>query len=47
MTYKSFMTLSELIDMLLRRYWLQLPDGQEALESEDWGQLMQHVIQMR
>lgn len=47
MTYKSFTTLDELFDLLVKRFWIRPPDTLNARELEEWGKLKQHVIQMR
>jgi son of sevenless len=47
MTYKSFITLDELFDLLVKRFWIQPPDNLSPRELEEWRKLKQHVIQMR
>jgi son of sevenless-like protein len=47
MTYKSFTTLDELCDLLVRRFYIQPPDGLSPTELEEWKKLKQHIIQMR
>lgn len=47
MTYKSFITLDELFDLLVKRFWIQPPDNLNPRELEEWRKLKQHVIQMR
>jgi len=47
MTYKSFTTLDELLDLLIARFRIQPPDNLTSVEREEWGKLKQHVIQMR
>jgi son of sevenless-like protein len=47
MTYKSFTTLDDFFDHLVRRFRIQIPEGLSPTESEEWRKLKQHVIQMR
>lgn len=47
MTFKSFMSLDELFDLLVRRFWVQPPDSLNPAELEEWTKLKQHVIRMR
>ncbi|KAG1765912.1 ras guanine nucleotide exchange factor domain-containing protein [Suillus occidentalis] len=47
MTYKSFTTLDDFFDHLVRRFRIQTPEGLSPAESEEWRKLKQHVIQMR
>ncbi|KAH7910846.1 ras guanine nucleotide exchange factor domain-containing protein [Hygrophoropsis aurantiaca] len=47
MTYKSFTTLDELFDILVRRFFITSPDNLTAIELEEWKKLKQHIIQMR
>jgi son of sevenless len=47
MTYKSFATLNELFDLLVKRFRIQPPDNLNPRELEEWRKLKQHVIQMR
>jgi son of sevenless-like protein len=47
MTYKSFTTLDELFDLLVRRFYIQPPNNLTPTESEEWRKLKQHIIQMR
>ncbi|KAH8104489.1 ras GEF [Cristinia sonorae] len=47
MTFKSFMTLDELFDLLARRFWIQPPPNLNPTELEEWTKLKQHVIRMR
>ncbi|EGO23624.1 hypothetical protein SERLADRAFT_469753 [Serpula lacrymans var. lacrymans S7.9] len=47
MTYKSFTTLDDLFDLLVRRFFIQPPDELEPRELDEWKQFKQHIIQMR
>ncbi|KAG6336113.1 hypothetical protein ID866_2979 [Astraeus odoratus] len=47
MTYKSFTTLDELFDLLVKRFYISPPDTLTPQELEDWRKLKQHIIQMR
>lgn len=47
MTFKSFMTLDELFDLLVARFWIQPPDDLNKAELEEWTKLKQHVIRVR
>lgn len=47
MTYKSFTTLDDFFDHLVRRFRIQTPEGLSPAESEEWRKLKQHVIQIR
>ena len=47
MTYKSFTTLPELFDLLVKRYWIEPPEGLKQNELEEWAKLKQHVIRSR
>ena len=47
MTYKSFTTLDELLDLLTERYRMQPPDGLSPSEMEEWSKLKQHVVRSR
>lgn len=47
MTYKSFTNLEELFDLLVKRFWIEPPDGLNPRELEEWEKLKQHVIRMR
>jgi len=47
MTYRSFISLDELFDQLVRRFFIQIPDELSLPEAEDWRQSTQFIIQMR
>ncbi|KAI8986090.1 ras GEF [Trametes punicea] len=47
MTFKSFMTVDELFDLLTKRFWVQPPPGLKPHEHEEWTRLKQQVIQLR
>ncbi|KAL4249703.1 hypothetical protein ABKN59_006142 [Abortiporus biennis] len=46
-TFKSFMTVDELFDLLVKRFWIQPPSCLTPAESEQWQKLKQRVIQAR
>lgn len=47
MTYKSFTTLDELLDLLIERYRMKPPEGLSPPELEEWSKLKQHVVRSR
>lgn len=47
MTYKSFTTIDELFELLVKRYRVQPPDGLKPNELEEWTKLKQHVVRSR
>lgn len=47
MTYKSFVTLDELFDLLVQRFNIEPPGALTPTELGDWAKLKQHVIQVR
>ena len=47
MTYKSFTTLNELFDLLVKRYRIQPPDGLKPKELEEWKNVKQYHIRLR
>ncbi|KAK7682391.1 hypothetical protein QCA50_014596 [Cerrena zonata] len=47
MTFRSFMTLQDLFDLLVTRFWIQPPPNLNPTELADWKKLKQHVIRMR
>ncbi|OJA17643.1 hypothetical protein AZE42_10853 [Rhizopogon vesiculosus] len=47
MTYKSFITLDEFFNHLVRRFFISPPAGLGLAETEEWKKLKQHIIQMR
>ncbi|KAH8100994.1 ras guanine nucleotide exchange factor domain-containing protein [Cristinia sonorae] len=47
MTFKSFMTVNELVDMLIERYWIEPPDGMNDSETREWRSMKQHVVRTR
>ena len=47
MTYKSFTTLDELVELLVARFRIQPPDNLDSEEREEWRKLKQHVVQTR
>lgn len=47
MTYKSFTTLDDLFNLLVKRFNISPPDNLTPKELEEWKKLKQYVIQMR
>ncbi|KAG5641546.1 hypothetical protein DXG03_004792 [Asterophora parasitica] len=47
MTFKSFTTLDELVDLLAERFRIAPPPELKPVEREDWGKHKQHPIQIR
>ena len=47
MTFKSFMTVDELFELLTKRYWISPPPNLKPTELEEWTRLKQQVIRMR
>jgi son of sevenless-like protein len=47
MMYKSFTTLDEFFNELVRRFFIPTPDGLSLMEVEEWRQLKQYAIQIR
>ncbi|KAF8552770.1 ras GEF [Imleria badia] len=47
MTFKSFMTLDELFNLLVERFWIQPPPDLNSKELEDWRRHKQNIIRMR
>ncbi|CDO76099.1 hypothetical protein BN946_scf184649.g25 [Trametes cinnabarina] len=47
MTFKSFMTVDELFELLTKRFWVTPPPGLKPHEFEEWTRLKQQVIQLR
>ncbi|KAH7885130.1 ras GEF [Phlebopus sp. FC_14] len=47
MTYRSFTTLDELLQLLVDRFWIQPPPKLDAQELGDWRQYKQYIIRMR
>jgi len=47
MTYKSFTTLDQLLDLLIERYRMKPPEGLSPPELEEWSKLKQHVVRSR
>ena len=46
-TFKSFMTLDELFDLLVQRFWIQPPESLTPAELEDWTKQKQVMIRLR
>ncbi|KAI0345715.1 ras GEF [Trametopsis cervina] len=46
-TFKSFMTLDELFDLLVQRFWIEPPDNLNPSELEDWTKRKQTMIRLR
>ncbi|PCH40158.1 ras GEF [Wolfiporia cocos MD-104 SS10] len=47
LTFKSFMTVDELFELLVHRFWIQAPPNLSPSEFEEWTKLKQTVIRMR
>lgn len=47
MTFKSFMTVDELFELLTKRFWVREPPELKPNELEEWTRLKQQVIRMR
>lgn len=47
MTFKSFMTVDDLFELLTKRFWIQAPPNLKPVELEEWTRLKQQVIRMR
>jgi son of sevenless len=46
-TWRSFVNVDTLFDLLVRRFYIQPPDGLTQVELEKWEMLKQYPIQMR
>lgn len=46
-TFKSFMTLDELFDLLVERFWIEPPENLAPEELEDWTKQKQTSIRLR
>lgn len=47
MTFKSFMTVNELFNLLVARFRLEPPAGLKPEELKDWEKQKKHLIQIR
>ena len=47
MTFKSFMTVEDLFNMLIERYEIPEPQGLNEEELSEWASKKQHVIKAR
>ncbi|KAI0754910.1 ras GEF [Daedaleopsis nitida] len=47
MTFKSFMSVDDLFELLTKRFWIQQPPNLKPNEFEEWTRLKQQVIRMR
>ncbi|KAH9854744.1 ras GEF [Lenzites betulinus] len=47
MTFKSFMTVDELFELLSKRFWIQPPPGLKPQELEEWTRLKQQIVRVR
>ncbi|KAI0632185.1 ras GEF [Trametes polyzona] len=47
MTFKSFMTVDELFELLTKRFWIQPPPGLKPQELEEWTRLKQQIVRVR
>ena len=41
------MTVDELFDLLVRRFWIEAPPTLTPSELEEWKKLKQHVVRVR
>ena len=46
-TFKSFMTLDELFELLVQRFWIQAPESLSPQELEEWTKQKQVMIRLR
>ena len=46
-TFKSFMSLDELFDLLVQRFWIEPPPNLTPEELEDWTKQKQVMIRLR
>ena len=47
MTFKSFMTVDELFELLVQRYWISPPPNLKQSELEEWTRLKQQIVRTR
>ncbi|KZV68790.1 ras GEF [Peniophora sp. CONT] len=47
MTFKSFIDVDGLVDLLIERFWIAPPEGLTKDEAEEWRRLKQHIIRTR
>nr|VWO94819.1 Guanyl nucleotide exchange factor Sql2 [Ganoderma boninense] len=47
MTFKSFMTVDELFELLTNRYWISPPPNLKRAELEEWTRLKQQIVRTR
>ncbi|KAG2034848.1 ras guanine nucleotide exchange factor domain-containing protein [Suillus americanus] len=47
MTYKTFTSLDELFRLLVKRFWIQPPEGLNSSELVEWRKLKQQIIRIR
>ncbi|KAG6372794.1 ras GEF [Boletus reticuloceps] len=47
MTFKSFMALDELFNLLVERFWIQPPPNLNSHELEDWRHHKQNIVRIR
>ncbi|KAI0731989.1 ras GEF [Fomitopsis betulina] len=47
LTFKSFMTVDELFELLVKRFYVQAPPNLSPAEFEDWSKLKQSIIRLR
>lgn len=46
-TFKSFMNLDELFELLVQRFWIERPESLSLEEIEDWTKQKQQMIRLR
>ncbi|KAH9936253.1 ras guanine nucleotide exchange factor domain-containing protein [Fomitopsis serialis] len=47
LTFKSFMTVDDLFQLLVRRFYIQAPPNLSPAEFEEWSKLKQSIIRLR
>ncbi|KZT73839.1 ras GEF [Daedalea quercina L-15889] len=47
LTFKSFMTVDELFNLLVKRFYIQAPPNLSPAEFEEWTKLKQSIIRLR
>ncbi|TFY69536.1 hypothetical protein EVJ58_g335 [Rhodofomes roseus] len=47
LTFKSFMTVDDLFDLLVKRFYIQAPPNLSPAEFEEWSKLKQSIIRLR
>ena len=47
MTFKSFMTVDDLCELLMARFWIEAPSELTSEELEDWEKRKQMMVRLR